>query len=775
MEFGERHAEGALQALRCTPRNTIAKVVSVAFGGRKMRIGLMTRSGVAAIVLILVSNFSAASDDMSGEVKRKPPTKLATPTISLSASSDTGWSSSDRYTRDNVLTFTGRGPKGTTIELYKVGWGYSYARVGSNGRWTAKIKCPDTTFKITAVAKSGELESKPSKALTVTVDRKKPGSSTIDLAPASDDGVSPGDNVTTVRTPTFLGVAPAGTQVTVFDGARAIKSVMAPTGRWTMVLPLQTTGRHTYRARATDRAGNMGMSGPSLTVTYLGPLPGWSFDLAGLNGANGSRFDGPRSPSSGVFTAASLGDVNGDGFDDVAVASYSFSDTSAFVVLGKSGAFAPTVSLESLVGAGAFKIIARQSDGFGTLRIDGAGDINADGFDDMLVSAPAEGSNSNNWEQSFVLYGRGSGFPPIIDLDDLDAQDGFQLVVPTSWTNQSGAVGYSLAGLGDFNGDGVDDFAVGAPGSKVDSQCTGSTCVGGVGNVFVVFGRSAGFGATVDLSTLDGDNGFRIAAPEASVSKVADLGRTVVAGGDINGDGRADLLVGAPASSLSNVAEGGLAFVIFGSDNATSVMSVAALDGQTGFRIDGDSTFEGFGQIADGVGDVNGDGFDDLAFGRPFAGSWSELYGSVRIFLGKAGGFPAARAVSSLTGSAGFVIEGPELMEAMAGQKVAGVGDVNDDGFDDIAVSAIHYDINYEGGAIYIVFGRAAVTDTSLSAFGASSGVRLVAAAARAGFPGALASAGDINGDGKSDLMIGARMSTSLPSQTVFLVRGGRW
>lgn len=130
--------------------------------------------------------------------------------------------------------------------------------------------------------------------------------------------------------------------------------------------------------------------------------------------------------------------------------------------------------------------------------VSGAGDVNGDGVDDVIVGAPTAGSNGESSGSSYVIFGRTSDFDGVKDLSSLNGNDGFRLDGVAAYDN----LGISVSSAGDINGDGFKDIIVGASGADSSGLESGSC--------YVVFGKSSGFGATLDLSKLDGKNGFRL-------------------------------------------------------------------------------------------------------------------------------------------------------------------------------------------------------------------------------------------------------------------------
>jgi len=159
--------------------------------------------------------------------------------------------------------------------------------------------------------------------------------------------------------------------------------------------------------------------------------------------------------------------------------------------------------------------------------------------------------------------------------------------------------GYSVSGAGDVNGDGLADLIVGAPFADPDNDDR-------AGESYVVFGKTSN--ATVDLANL-GVGGFRI----DGIDQFDRSGRSVSGAGDVNGDGLADLIVGAPFANLGGDDTAGESYLVFGKASTTTV-DLASL-GAGGFRIDGIDADDFSGWSVSGAGDVNGDGLADLIVG----------------------------------------------------------------------------------------------------------------------------------------------------------------
>ncbi len=196
----------------------------------------------------------------------------------------------------------------------------------------------------------------------------------------------------------------------------------------------------------------------------------------------------------------------------------------------------------------------------------------------------------------------------------------------------------------------IDDLIIGAPNANSNDRNNSGTS-------YIVFGTTEGFASTIDISTLDGINGFTvIGATEGNLS-----GRSVSTAGDINSDGIDDLIIGAPNAN-SNGENFGAAYIIFGKNSFSSntTIDLSNLDGN-GFVINGLTAEDRLGFSVSNPGDINNDGFDDLIIGAPNAYTDSNgKPGQTYIVFGQSD-FDSSFDLSSLDGSNGFFINGQSI------------------------------------------------------------------------------------------------------------------
>jgi hypothetical protein len=430
--------------------------------------------------------------------------------------------------------------------------------------------------------------------------------------------------------------------------------------------------------------------------------------LDALNGTNGFRLDGIDENDYSGSSVASAGDVNGDGFDDLVIGASGadpgrrFEAGETYVVFGRGAGFAPSLALSSLDGTNGFRLDGIDQYDRSGRSVASAGDVNGDGFDDLVIGAYAADPGGRDFAgETYVVFGSGAGFAPSFALSSLDGTNGFRLdgIDVIDWS------GESVASAGDVNGDGFDDLVIGARGSAPGGRDF-------AGETYVVFGSGAGFAPSLALSSLDGTNGFRLDGIDGGDSS----GASVASAGDVNGDGFDDLVIGAYGADPGGRDRAGETYVVFGTGAGFAPsLALSSLDGSNGFRLDGIDGDDESGTSVASAGDVNGDGFDDLVIGASGADPGGRRSaGETYVVFGTGAGFAPNFALSSLDGSNGFRLDGIESPDS-SGYSVASAGDVNGDGFDDLVIGAYGaatgaretYAGETYAGETYIVFGSA--------------------------------------------------------------------
>ncbi|MGE0428802.1 MAG: FG-GAP-like repeat-containing protein, partial [Hydrogenophaga sp.] len=512
------------------------------------------------------------------------------------------------------------------------------------------------------------------------------------------------------------------------DAGDVVSSFEAP-GTWSLV-GTASDGTNTYNVfNATNSATSAQLLvNVSVTMRLL---------------AQGFVINGEAAWDNSGWSVASAGDVNGDGLADLIVGAPDADGYTgrSYVVFGKADGTAVELSNIAASGTDGFAINGQAEGGWSGGSVSAAGDVNGDGLADLIVGArSAEGQAG----RSYVVFGKTGG--TTVELSDMAAggTDGFMI------NGQSGLdySGESVSSAGDVNGDGLADLIVGA------SQSDPAMDRGQAGRSYVVFGKVDG--SVVELSDIaaGGTGGFVINGQSAW----DESGGSVSAAGDVNGDGLADLIVGARSAE----GQAGRSYVIFGKTGGTAV-ELSAIEAGTGdgFVINGQSDNDKSGHSVSSAGDVNGDGLADLIVGAPYSAptTGDPHAGRSYVVFGKVDGSVVELSDMAAGGTGGFVINGQSWGD-QSGISVSSAGDVNGDGLADLIVGA-HYanpEAGTDAGRSYVVFGKTGGTPVELSAIEAGTGGGFVINGQsdndNSGY--SVASAGDVNGDGLADLIVGA-------------------
>jgi hypothetical protein len=387
---------------------------------------------------------------------------------------------------------------------------------------------------------------------------------------------------------------------------------------------------------------------------------------------------------------AGVGDVDGDGFGEVLVGAYGDNSNTgaAYLFYG---------SLSGLDAASETKLNPTDGyhDDYYGRHVSEAGDLNGDGFADLAVSAPWADSAAG----AVYLYEGGESGP------------GEQLRLVNGSGGSGGTFGMGLASAGDIDGDGMADLVVGRPVSNLAAPAGGA--------IHVFLGQA-------DLSAMDETV---IAASDAEAS--AQIGYRVSGGGDLDGDGYSDVVAGAPGASYA----GHAVYVWLGSVDGLDLATEHKIT--SSFGVGG----SGFGQAVSIGGDLDGDGHDDLVVGAPTDSTMASNAGASHLFLGSSGGIDTSSEVRLRALDA--------QADALFGTTVALFGDANGDGMAELAVGA--YNDDFGTGAVYLYQGAAGATT---SADGAK--LRADPSDYYEYYSLGLSGGGDIDGDGTADLLVGA-------------------
>ena len=277
--------------------------------------------------------------------------------------------------------------------------------------------------------------------------------------------------------------------------------------------------------------------------------------LSSLDGNNGFRLDGETAFDFSGKSVSTAGDINGDGLDDLIIgAGLSSYSGDSYVVFGKCSGFAATLDLASLDGRNGFRLDGGEYNLPGH-SVSNAGDINGDGLGDVIVGTRKIAADGVISDWCYVLFGKTSSFAASLNVFELDGTDGFRIGDEAQYDSTS----YSVSGAGDVNGDGLDDLLIGVPDVSPSGKNLGSS--------YVVYGKASGFDATLDLSALDSQSGFRI----DGAARRDFLGDNVSSAGDVNGDGFDDVLLGASEADPNGIEQAGSSYVLFGGNFTHSV------------------------------------------------------------------------------------------------------------------------------------------------------------------------------------------------------------
>jgi FG-GAP-like repeat/FG-GAP repeat len=446
-----------------------------------------------------------------------------------------------------------------------------------------------------------------------------------------------------------------------------------------------------------------GPGGPGRVYIFHG-------SAAGLPATANRIIDGVANGNQMGYHVASAGDVNGDGYSDLVLGEHNYTNT-----LTNEGAVRVYYGSATGIPAAANWVYygGQESAEMGRSSTT-AGDINGDGYSDIVVGAPSydDGGNIN---EGIVLafYGSASGLPatPSYTLDKTDVADA--------------ALGYCVSPAGDVNGDGYSDIITSAIGYNNSD-----------GAAFAFYGKPDGLSNTSNWR-------YEINEANAQIGELA-------AAGDVNGDGYADVLM-----TVEEYDEGGInpdamaAFMFYGTANGLP----ATPNWIYNF---GTAPVSGISITGNGIGDVNGDGYADIMIGLPFNTNGQSFEGQCFAFYGSATGLSATpnwNFESNLSGS-------------NSGTSVAAAGDVNGDGFSDAIIGGPGNNGTVNGrGFVFYGSGTGLPLTPNWSYISSNPGSY---------FGECVAGAGDVNGDGFADIMIGAnRYSGTLTSNgAVFLFLG---
>ncbi|MCM2506084.1 integrin alpha, partial [Aureimonas altamirensis] len=501
-------------------------------------------------------------------------------------------------------------------------------------------------------------------------------------------------------------------------------------GRWARQAASFTSGGNSYTvfynvAKATTLYVKQGVA-----VDYTGIEA-----REAVGGYSGFVLNGECASDNAGYSVSSAGDFNGDGLTDLLV-SAPYNDGAGgdagrvYVVYGRTST-APINLSAIAAGNGGFALSGEGSANRLGIVVSAAGDVNGDGLADIVMGAYTYGPNTG---RGYVIFGRTGGVAPTLSGIEAGTAGGF---VINSQGGSNNYFGRAVAGAGDVNGDGLADVIIGAMGFNNNT-----------GQAYVIYGKTDG--VVVSSAAIAGGSGGFVVLAECSNSY---LGISVDGAGDVNGDGLTDIIVGA-----SNYSGGtGRTYVVFGRTGGGNVATSAL--GTGGFTITGETTSGSTGYDISYLGDVNGDGLADMLLGAYAYGSNA---GRAYVIFGRTSGNLDINVASSSLGTRGFAIVA-ECAGDLMGETVSEVGDFNGDGLADMLVGARGNDAGGDyAGRAYVIYGRAAAADIQLSDIARGIGGFTITGECISDQLGLDASAaGDINGDGLADILVGARNNSA--------------
>ncbi|TXT65110.1 MAG: hypothetical protein BAJALOKI3v1_130014 [Promethearchaeota archaeon] len=435
-----------------------------------------------------------------------------------------------------------------------------------------------------------------------------------------------------------------------------------------------------------------------------------------------ASFIGEEANDNSGYSISGVGDVNGDGYGDFIIGANDNDDggsDSGKVYLffgqefGLSNNIACSDANASFIGENPRDLCGRS--------VAGVGDVNKDGYADFLIGASNFSDGLEGRGKSYLFFGRVSGWHKNSKVTDADAS-----FLGDGLADYSGRI---VSGAGDVNGDGYDDILIGAYNYEITS---------GIGITYLILGKDRGWEADLSLSNADASY---IGENDDDESGIA-LSRA----GDVNGDGYDDFLIGAHRNDDGG-SNSGKSYLIFGKKSGWH--QYTNLNG-AGASFIGESANDRFGYTVSGAGDINGDGYDDFLIGAWLNDFSGVDGGKAYLFFGKETGWE--RNLNSSKAAASYF---GEEDGQWFGISVSGAGDINADGYSDFLIGAENNDFGATGaGKAYLFFGKEIGWERNLNASGANASIFGESFGDQLGH--SVSEAGDINGDGGSDFLIGA-------------------
>ncbi len=435
------------------------------------------------------------------------------------------------------------------------------------------------------------------------------------------------------------------------------------------------------------------------------------------------KFEGESPNDYAAYWVSSAGDIDGDGLDDMLAGAYDEDEGginagAVYVILGSSLGENGNFNLSQAN----YKIIGEDDGDWAGIMTSATGDVDGDGLDDILVGAYGVDDRGPITGAAYLLLGSSFGNDSIIDLADAD----FKFM----GESEDDHAGYAVGNAGDIDGDGLDDLLIGSSGQDVGGSHAGAT--------YIILASSLVTNPPTEL--VDADYKF--------VGEYAQnwSGYQVAGGGDLDGDGLADILIGADGDEGGDQTHS--TYVILGKSMTSPVMQLANAD----YKFHGENSYDYASQISI-VGDVDGDGLDDILIGAAGLDDGGDHAGGAYLIFG--GSLNENGTYSLIDADHKFI---GEKAGDYAGATVSGAGDVDGDGLADLFIGALDYSTDYDfQGAAYIILGSSLSSDVELREKDLYySDYKFVGNRAGLYVGQSVASAGDIDNNGTDDLIIGA-------------------
>ncbi|QIE88149.1 Ig-like domain repeat protein [Pseudomonas nitroreducens] len=714
-------------------------------------------------------NATAPSAKYSITLDTTTPTNLATIT---GIADDTGFSDHDFITQDRTLLVSGQVnsevQSGQKVQFSaNGGLTWKDATLSDDRlRWTydnRSVSLADGTYTFEArvVSESGIAGQVTTQQ--VVIDNSQPTNKvTFALDPASDNGVSNTDNITSIMTPTINGTVKSGSHkledltITLFWDKNGNNQIdegediygqgikVKSDGTWSTDLWSLHYGDYLLKAVATTASGVTG------SASYVGSLDDQNHILTITQSVPQHYYGAKQAGFEFGWDVVNIGDFNGDGIDDLLVSARN-SDTlgrvnngGAWILFGSENGL-PVLDQNTITNLkpsqGIFFAGAYNGDIMGT-GINALGDFNGDGYKDVIISS--------HWpDKIYVIFGGpnnswGNGTVDLATIDAGDNTHGFVIRNPGVNPNNPSAPGYDswngigVGGGGDFNGDGYTDLLFGNREAGPNNSGAGYVLYGGANvNKNIVMDWSnpatgtgssqtwAHFPAGVNGTTIT--NSFTGTVTNSSQVNGVDLGDSINNVGDVNGDGIDDFVIADPRAnnvmSQGYGASAGTAYLVYGKAGGLgSSIDLKNMTLDQGIRINSQH-YEWLGSARQdystntitALGDINGDGINDFAISAPYSEPGDP--GRVWIIYGKAGGYTS---------------------------------DINLDALNTVGVpSQFNTNPMFDSSVGSLILNEKATYNTATGKWTQSTVDEWFGVSIRAG--------GDINGDGINDFIIGAR------------------